>query len=144
MKKLLLMVVCFFSFSAMAMADDDKPIHFNQLPVKAQTFIRNHFNRVDIKEISSEDNGKHYEVEFKRGIQIEFDRNGRWKEIETDKAGIPDRVVPVRVLRQIKKRFGNQIRVTEMSREEGELKVKLSNGKELEFDRDRKRGEIDD
>ena len=40
MKKFIMMLVCMFAVHTMVMADNDKPIQVNQLPTKAQTFIK--------------------------------------------------------------------------------------------------------
>ena len=41
MKKLLLLLVCLFTFQAVVKANDDKPIKVAQLPQSAQQFIIN-------------------------------------------------------------------------------------------------------
>lgn len=38
MKKLVFLLVCVFTVSTVAMADNEKPIQVGQLPTKAQTF----------------------------------------------------------------------------------------------------------
>ena len=43
MKKLLLLLVCLFTFQAVVKANDDKPIKVAQLPQSAQQFIKSHF-----------------------------------------------------------------------------------------------------
>lgn len=43
MKKLILLLVCFFSVQTMLWADNDKPIQIGQLPTKAQTLITTYF-----------------------------------------------------------------------------------------------------
>ena len=44
MKKLVFLLVCVFTVSTVAMADNEKPIQVGQLPTKAQTFITTYFN----------------------------------------------------------------------------------------------------
>ena len=43
MKKFIMMLVCMFAVHTMVMADNDRPIQVNQLPAKAQTFIKTYF-----------------------------------------------------------------------------------------------------
>ena len=43
MKKLVFLLVCVFTVSTVAMADNEKPIQVGQLPTKAQTFITTYF-----------------------------------------------------------------------------------------------------
>ena len=145
MKKILLLLVCLFSFSAMSFADNDRPVPFNRLPQKAQVFIKNHFHFADVQKVYMDEDGDEYEVRMNGGIKIEFGKNGRWKEIESNRRGIPAGVVPERILNKVRKQYGPKVRVTEISRDGDEIEVKLSNGKELEFDRsNRKRVEHDD
>ena len=39
MKKLVFLLVCFFTLQTVARADDDKPIQVTQMPQQAQQFI---------------------------------------------------------------------------------------------------------
>ena len=43
MKKLVFLLVCVFTMSSVALADNDKPIQVGQLPTKAQTFLTTYF-----------------------------------------------------------------------------------------------------
>ena len=43
MKKLVFLLVCFFTLQTVARADDDKPIQVTQMPQQAQQFINAHF-----------------------------------------------------------------------------------------------------
>ena len=142
MKKVILLLVCLFSMTNLVMADDDRPVEFNRLPAKAQTFIKSHFRHAAVVKVEREDDG--FEVRMRNGIEIEFGRNGRWKEITSKREGVPASVIPARIQRQVVKRYGTHVKVVEISREDGEIEVKLSNGKELEFDRESRRVEEDD
>lgn len=144
MKKILLFFVCLFAFSTMSFADEDKPISFNQLPQKAQVFIKNHFRFADVQKVYMDEDGDDYEVRMNGGVKIEFGKGGRWKEIETNRRGLPSGVVPERIMNKIRKQYGPKVRVMEISRDDDEIEVKLSNGKELNFDRNRKTMEEDD
>ena len=142
MKKLLLLFVCLFSFSAMSFADDGKPVSFSQLPENAKTLIRNHFQVSEIQKVLLDDD--EYEVRLKGGIKIEFEKSGRWKEIESKKRPVPKSLVPTRIMKEVVAKFGPQTKVLEISRDDDELEVKLSNGKELKMDRKTKKIEVDD
>ena len=135
MKKILLLLVCLFSFSAMSLADD-RPVSFNKLPQKAQVFIKKHFHFANVQKVLMDDD--EYEVLLNGGIKIEFGKGGRWKEIETKRRGIPAGVIPERILNKVRKQYGPKVRIMEISRDGEEMEVKLSNGKELEFDRNRR------
>ena len=51
MKKLVFLLVCVFTVSTVAMADNEKPIQVGQLPTKAQTFITTYFKGYSCKYI---------------------------------------------------------------------------------------------
>ena len=78
MKKWMLTLVCLL-FIGTANAGNDKPIRLRQMPVAAQQLIKKNFNgrRVALAKAES----KSYEVVFTNGDKVEFDRDGRWKEI---------------------------------------------------------------
>lgn len=144
MKKILFLLVCMFSFSVVVFAGDDKPVNFQKLPVRAQKFINTHFTAAKVQKAFMDESGDEYEVRIKGGIKIEFDEEGRWKEIETSKAPIPGKLIPTKIRREVKTKYGATIKIVEISREDDKLEVKLSNGKELEFDRSKKKVEEDD
>ena len=85
MKKIVIGLMCFLTaFTAQAVEDDDKPIRVDQLPSKAQTFIRENFSglKIALAKMESDFFDKSYEVIFVNGNKVEFYRDGRWKEIE--------------------------------------------------------------
>ena len=142
MKKLLVLFVCLFTFTAVSFADNDRPISFNQLPEKAKIFIRNHFHVSDVQKAFID--GDEYEVRLRGGVKIEFGKAGRWKEVESKRKAIPNSIIPERILHKVRKEYGHQVRVVEISRDHDEIEVKLSNGQEIEFDRDHRKVEDDD
>ena len=144
MKKILLLLVCLFSFAVGSFAGDNRPISFNQLPAKAQTFVQHNFQRANILKVFMDEDGDEFEVTLKGGVKIEFGKSGRWKEIESKRNGVPSRVIPERIKNQIRKQYGSRVKVVEISREHDEIEVKLSNGKELKFDRSSRKVEDDD
>lgn len=144
MKKLLLLFVCLFSFSVASFADDDQPISFNQLPDKAQVFIKKYYHVSDVQKVLMDEDGDEYEVRLKGGVKVEFGKAGRWKDVEVRRKAVPNAIVPERVLNYVRNEYGAQVRIVEISRDHDEIEVKLSNGKELEFDRNSKRVKVDD
>ena len=43
MKKILALLVCLLIVSISVRADDDRPVRFDQLPVKAQAYVKKYF-----------------------------------------------------------------------------------------------------
>ena len=77
MKKMILFV-CFVAVTALAYAGNDKPVQTNELPKKAQQFIKQHFTNVEVSYAKMENElfDKNYEVVFVDGRKIEFKKNG--------------------------------------------------------------------
>lgn len=71
-------MVCVFTVSTVAMADNEKPIQVGQLPTKAQTFITTYFkgHKVALAKLDSDLFSKSYDVIFTNGEKIEFDKSG--------------------------------------------------------------------
>ena len=75
MKKLVFLLVCVFTMSSVALADNDKPIQVGQLPTKAQTFLTTYFksHKVALAKQESDLFYKTYDVIFTNGEKVEFD-----------------------------------------------------------------------
>ena len=101
MKKILALLVCLLTVSMAVRADDDRPVRFDQLPAKAQAYVKKYFpqEKVDCKysavpeavipeailryvktnypghkvvKIEKEDRG--YEAKLANGMKLEFDK----------------------------------------------------------------------
>ena len=142
--------LCIAAFGLMllqtpAFADDDLPIEFNQLPLKAQTILKNNFGSLQIEELEMEKDGsrRKYEVKFVDGSSIEFYKNGEWKEIECKK-GVPARLIPAPILKHIAHRWANKkVYVLKIEKEERKYEVELSNDVEITFNKNFKVIDVD-
>lgn len=133
MKKLLLLLVSVFTLQT-AMADNDKPIAFTQLPQAAQTFVKKYFPQEEVA-LSTKDTGfldVSYDVAFLSGNKVEFDKNGNWKEVRHTTA-VPQGIVPTPISTYITKNFPGA-KVIKIEKDRYEYEVKLSNRWELKFD----------
>ncbi len=83
MKKLLFILLTAFTLQA-AQADNDKAITFNQLPNKAQTFIKKHFanHKVAFVKMDKKILNSDYDVILANGNKLEFDKNGEWTDLD--------------------------------------------------------------
>ena len=111
MKKWMFLLVSLFTMQ-MAMADNDKPIAFEQLPATAQTFIKQHFSdaKVAFVKMEKEFLDSSYDVVFINGDKVEFDKKGNWKEVSCRRMTV------------------------KIEKDRYEYEVKLSNFWELTFD----------
>ncbi len=133
MKKFIMMLVCMFAVHTMVMADNDRPIQVNQLPAKAQTFIKTYFknHKVALAKMESGVFYKSYDVVFTNGEKVEFDKAGEWKEVRCRQSEVPAQVVP-------------EARILEIEFDHNEYEIKLSNRWEITFDSQMRVIDIDD
>lgn len=136
MKKLALLFVCIFAFQLTVLADDDKPITFEQLPQTAQQFIGKHFAGKTIS-LAKMENGileKSYDVIFTNGDKLEFDRKGQWTDIDCKYNEVPASAVPQQIADYVAVKH-KDVKILKIEREKGRYDVDLSNGWELTFDK---------
>ncbi len=119
-----------FLFSAFLMADDIY-IMPEQLPQNALQFIQKYFPNVNI--LYAEMDKKGYEVQLLNGVEIEFLRNGEFKEIEGNYVALPFEILPQSVANTVGKTYPNTV-ITKIKRKWNFYEVKLNNMMELYID----------
>ena len=146
MKKIILVLAAIFSIGVFsASADNDKIINKNQLPAKAQQFISEHFDGVDLSYAKEERDilKKSYEVRLANGIKLEFSDKGVWEEIDCQFSEVPAEIIPVEIKKYIDENFAGE-KVISIERNRLNYEVKLSNRLELKFDKEFNIYDIDD
>ena len=119
-----------FLFSAFLMADDIY-IMPEQLPQNVLQFIQKYFPNVSI--LYAEMDKKGYEVQLSNGVEIEFLRNGEFKEIEGNYVALPFEILPQSVANTVGKTYPNTV-ITKIKRKWNFYEVKLNNMMELYID----------
>lgn len=144
MKKLVFLLVCVFTVSTVAMADNEKPIQVGPLPTKAQTFITTYFkgHKVALAKQDTDLFSKSYDVIFTNGEKIEFDKSGDWTEVKC-KSGVPTQIVPSAIRTYVKNNYPDAS-IIQIERKRNEYEVKLSNRWEITFDSQMRVIDIDD
>lgn len=134
MRTKFLLLVCLLVLPFVAQADDDKPIQVNQLPAKAQQFIKQHFSEKSIALAKEESDffEKSFDVIFTDGTKLEFDRKGNWEKVSCRQHSVPQAIVPETIRTYVSTHYP-QTRIVKVEREKSVLEVKLSNGTELKF-----------
>ena len=117
-------------FSAFLMADDIY-IMPEQLPQNALQFIQKYFPNVNI--LYAEMDKKGYEVQLSNGVEIEFLRNGEFKEIEGNYVALPFEILPQSVANTVGKTYPNTV-ITKIKRKLNFYEVNLNNMMELYID----------
>ena len=127
---------CFSLVALSASADNHKPIAFEQLPAKAQQFVKTHFADSKVA-IATQDSGileKSFDVALVGGIKLEFDAKGEWTEVVSPVVGVPAALLPEPIKAYLAKQFP-EAQVKEVERENGRYEVKLQNGVEVTFNK---------
>lgn len=110
---------------------DDIYIMPEQLPQNALQFIQKYFPNVNI--LYAEMDKKGYEVQLSNGVEIEFLRNGEFKEIEGNYVALPFEILPQSVANTVGKTYPNTV-ITKIKRKWNFYEVKLNNMMELYID----------
>lgn len=104
------------------------------LPANAQTFLKTHFAGQEPTYIleDKETFSKDYKVQFANNIEVEFDKNGNWEDVDGNHQAIPASIIPKKIATYVKTNFPNTA-VTKIDKGNWGYEVGLSNGLELEF-----------
>lgn len=118
-----------------AFASELKPIKFNDLPNRAQTFIKKHFvaESTELVLLENEILDKSYTVHLSKGTKIEFKGNGQWTDIETHGADIPAGILPQNLLDHVRQAHPN-VKIIGIERKSRRFVVELQNDLELQYD----------
>lgn len=146
MKKIFLLLAVVFSFSAvLAFGGGDKVINKNQLPAQAQSFLKAHFDGVELTYAKLERDvfERSYEVMLANGSKIEFSSKGNWEEIDCRYGEVPAAIVPEPIKEFVAKNYAGE-KIVAIERHRNEIEVRLSNRLELTFDKNLNIIDIDD
>ena len=145
MRKLFLIVAVSFLSLGVVSANSNRPISVDNLPQKAQQFIKKYFSQVSVT-YATEDRdilSKEYEVMFAEGTKVDFSSNGEWKSVECKGVAVPAGVVPQQINEYVKQNYSNA-KVVKIARDRNDYEVSLSNRLELTFNKSFRLVEIDD
>jgi len=148
MKKLLLSLSLVLSIAFLTMScDKETVVTEGDLPNSASQFINSNFNGVKILSVVEEKeglSGKEFEVLLDNGIEIKFDKNGQWLDIDAvnDASILPDNLIPAAILAYVKENYPNS-GVNSIERENYGFDIELTNGLDLVFDKEGKFVRID-
>ncbi len=114
----------------------DNSVNVDQLPQAAKDYINKFLPGKDIVRVKVDED--EFEVWLSTGEQLEFDLNGKIKEIEFA-AGLPSSVIDERVAQDVKLIDAKAYIVEIDQKPNGDFDVKLNNGKKISYDADYKR-----
>lgn len=145
MKKLVFLFVGLFVMSMMAWAGNDKPIQVNELPKAAQQFIRNHFpnQSVAMAKMETEFMDKSYDVIFTNGDKVEFNKKGKWTNVDCKHGQVPQAIIPTEIQKYVATNYPDaKVLKIEVTDRKG-YDIDLNNGFDIEFDKKFRVIEID-
>lgn len=126
MKLFFLIFICIFFTHLNA----DIIISPDNLPDNIKNFIKKNFN-ASIGIVQKDRNS--YEVYLSNGLELEFESDGTWKEIESKLDPFDFNFLPSNIIDIIKNKFPN-IKAREIERKINYYKIKLSNGIKIYID----------
>ncbi|MBF4464484.1 PepSY-like domain-containing protein [Flavobacterium sp. LC2016-12] len=137
MKTKIIVAVLLLGFVISAKAQ--KKIETTELPKPAQEFLKKHFSytSVEIAKKDAEHGEKGYEVKLKDGTEVEFWKDGSYREVDGDDKPIPTEFIPDSVKDYVSKNYPNE-KITHIDYGHKDLDVDLTNDIDLEFTKEGK------
>ena len=137
MKTKIIIAVLLLGFVISAKAQ--KKIETTELPKPAQEFLQKHFSNttIDTAQKDAEHGEKGYEVKLKDGTEVEFWKDGSYREVDGDDKPIPTEFIPASVKDYVAKNYPNE-KITHIDYGHKDLDVDLTNDIDLEFTREGK------
>ena len=125
-------------FSAMT-ATAQKKIQVSELPAPAIAFLEKHFPNMAITEAKKdrEDGEKGYEVILANDTEVEFWKDGSWREVDGKKNPIPTEFIAKSIVEYVNKNYPNE-KITHIDYGHKDVDVDLTNKIDLEFSKEGK------
>ncbi|MCY1236809.1 hypothetical protein D3C87_71200 [compost metagenome] len=120
-------------------ANAQKKIETTELPKAAQEFLEKHFSHtsIEVAKKDAEHGEKGYEVKLKDGTEVEFWKDGSYREVDGGKNPIPTAFIPDSIKDYVAKNYPNE-KITHIDYGHKDLDVDLTNGIDLEFTKEGK------
>ncbi|MBF4491016.1 PepSY-like domain-containing protein [Flavobacterium sp. MR2016-29] len=132
MKKKIIFVALLLGFVISASAQ--KKIEVSELPKPAQEFLKKYFSNtsVEIAKKDAEHGEKGFEVILKDGTEVEFWKDGSYREVDGDGKPIPTGFIPKVINDYVAQHYPNE-KITHIDYGHKDLDVDLTNKIDLEF-----------
>ncbi|WP_026729848.1 PepSY-like domain-containing protein [Flavobacterium denitrificans] len=137
MKTYYIIAILLFNFTISANAQ--KKIETTELPKPAQEFLQKHFSYTTVVKAQkdAEHGEKGYEVKLKDGTEVEFWKDGSYREVDGGDNPIPTEFIPANIRDYVSKNYPNE-KITHIDYGHKDLDVDLTNSIDLEFSKDGK------
>ncbi|WJS96738.1 PepSY-like domain-containing protein [Flavobacterium johnsoniae] len=120
-------------------ANAQKKIEVTELPKPAQEFLKKHFSHTSVEKAKKdpEHGEKGYEVKLKDGTEVEFWKDGSYREVDGGDKPIPTAFIPDNINAYVAKNHPRE-KITHIDYGHKDLDVDLTNKIDLEFTKDGK------
>jgi hypothetical protein len=120
-------------------ANAQKKITAAELPPAANEFLKQHFNGIGIEKAKkdAEHGEKGYEVILADGTEIEFWKDGKYREVDGNDKPIPTAFIDPKIVDYCKKNYPDA-QITHIDYGHNDVDVDLTGKIDLEFDKDGK------
>ena len=145
MKKLILVITAIVASVAMVSAAEKVTRDVKVLPAEARRTLASAFSKVNVNHIKIDSNlfgKKEYDVILDDGTEIEFDGDGKIKEVEAGNKGVPTSLVIKPIRDYISKNYPGQ-KLIKLDIGTSDYEIELFNGIDLRFDRSGKFLKVD-
>ena len=129
--KQIILIASIMMVSVAALFAADVPIQANQLPKKAQDFINANFAKDPV--VYAEQDRNSFKAELQSGVEIDFDKNGDWTDVSSERTPLPTNFIPATVMKAVEGKYKG-VAVLEISKEYLSYKLKLGNNREVYVD----------
>ena len=136
MKKLIMLLVVLIMGIGTASAYKSYTIDRSKLPQESQTFLNTHFPKAKIGMIKIDKplfRKPEYEVRLNNGQTIEFNKYGKWKEVDCKNKRVPDAIIPKNIMRYVNKNYPD-VFITQIEKDSKGYEIELSDGVDVKFD----------
>ncbi len=133
MKNLFFAAALLFAVTASA----QKKIEIAELPKSALDFIEKHFAGIPVDKAKkdAEHGEKGYEVILSNGFELEFWKDGSYREVDGNDKPIPTAFIDPKIVDYVKKNYPNE-KITHIDYGHKDVDVDLTGDKDLEFTKD--------
>ncbi|OOV16324.1 PepSY-like domain-containing protein [Flavobacterium sp. LM4] len=116
-----------------------KKIKVTELPKPAQEFLKKYFSNTSVESVKkdAEHGEKGYEVKLKDGTEVEFWKDGTYREVDGDDKPIPTAFIPKVIKEYVAKHYPNE-KIIHIDYGHKDLDVDLTNKIDLEFTKEGK------
>lgn len=137
MKKFITLIFAAIIGIGVAYARDRVTSNVNELPQVARTTLSTHFKNVKVNHIKIDEGifgADDYDVVLENGTEIDFDGDGKLKEVEAGINGVPSSLILKPILNYITKNYA-KCKIVGYEIKRNGYEVELNNGIEVKFDR---------